>query len=58
MSLAQLRMTQGRLDDARQGLVRVYDRFTEGFETSDLLAARKMLDLLSAQQPARSELLC
>jgi len=42
-------MTQGRLDDARQGLVRVYDRFTEGFETSDLRAARKMLDLLSAQ---------
>jgi predicted ATPase len=58
MSLAQLRMTQGRLDDARQGLVRVYDRFTEGCETSDLRAARKMLDLLSAQQPARSELLC
>jgi predicted ATPase len=57
MSLAQLRMTQGRLDDARQGLVRVYDRFTEGFETSDLRAARKMLDLLSAQQPARLELL-
>jgi predicted ATPase len=48
ISLAQLRMTQGRLDDARQALVQVYDRFTEGFETPDLRAAKKMLDELSA----------
>ena len=48
ISLAQLRMTQGRLDDARQALVQVYNRFTEGVETSDLRAARKMLDELSA----------
>jgi predicted ATPase len=48
ISLAQLRMMQGRLDDARQALVQVYDRFTESFETSDLRAARKMLDELPA----------
>jgi predicted ATPase/DNA-binding winged helix-turn-helix (wHTH) protein len=49
ISLAQLRMTQGRLDDARQALARVYDQFSEGFETSDLRAARKVLDVLPAQ---------
>jgi predicted ATPase len=44
ISLAQLRMTQGRSDDAQQALAPVYDRFTEGFETSNLRTARRMLD--------------
>jgi len=43
LSLARLRKTQGREDDARQLLVPVCDRFTEGFDTPDLRAARALL---------------
>jgi predicted ATPase/DNA-binding winged helix-turn-helix (wHTH) protein len=45
-SLARLRVTQGRGDAARQILAPVYDRFTEGFETADLKAAKALLDTL------------
>ena len=44
LSLARLRMAEGRQDDARQLLAAVYDRFTEGFDTPDLRAARALLD--------------
>ena len=43
LSLARLRMTQGRHDEVRQLLAPVYDRFTEGFDTPDLRAARALL---------------
>ena len=46
LSLARLRAKQGRGDEARQLLAQVYDRFTEGFETPDLRAARAFLDEL------------
>jgi predicted ATPase len=39
-------MIQDRQDDARQTLLPVYERFTEGFETADLRAAREMLEAL------------
>jgi predicted ATPase len=45
-SLARLRMAQDRKQDARQILAPLYDRFTEGFDTADLRAARALLDLL------------
>jgi predicted ATPase len=44
LSLARLRVTQGRHNEARQTLASVYDRFTEGFATSDLRAAKALLD--------------
>ena len=44
MSHARLRVTQGRHDEVRSVLKPVYDRFSEGFETADLRAARAMLD--------------
>jgi predicted ATPase len=40
LSLARLRVTEGRRSSARQILAPVYDRFTEGFGTADLRAAR------------------
>jgi predicted ATPase/DNA-binding winged helix-turn-helix (wHTH) protein len=43
-SLAGLKARQGRHDEARQILAPVYDRFTEGFETTDLRSARAMLE--------------
>jgi tetratricopeptide (TPR) repeat protein len=43
VSLARLRMTQGRHDEVRQFLAPVYDRFTEGFDTPVLRAARTLL---------------
>jgi len=46
LSLARLHVTQRRHDEARQILTPVYDRFTEGYGTADLRAARGMLDAL------------
>jgi predicted ATPase/DNA-binding winged helix-turn-helix (wHTH) protein len=46
LSLARLRVTQGRHDAARGILTPIYDRFTEGFGTADLRAARGMLEAL------------
>ena len=43
VSLANLRVRQGREEDASQLLAPVYERFTEGFEAADLLAARTIL---------------
>lgn len=44
LSFAHLRAAQGRRDEAKQILAPVYDRFTEGFDTVDLLAAKLLLD--------------
>jgi predicted ATPase len=46
-SLTRLWRDQARNDEARQLLVPVYDRFTEGFATADLKAAKALLDDLS-----------
>jgi predicted ATPase/DNA-binding winged helix-turn-helix (wHTH) protein len=43
-SLAQVRQDRGGTSRARAQLADVYGRFTEGFETADLLAARRVLD--------------
>jgi tetratricopeptide (TPR) repeat protein len=43
-SVARLRVSQGRRHEARAPLASVYDRFTEGFATADLQAARTMLE--------------
>ncbi len=55
ISHACLRMRQDRPADARQELADMYSRFTEGFQTADLLAARAMLETLSVPEPPRSE---
>jgi len=44
LSLARLRVSQGRRRDTRAPLASVYDRFTEGFATADLQAARTLLE--------------
>jgi hypothetical protein len=43
-SLARLLCRRGRSADAIACLQPVYDRFTEGFETADLIAAKQLLD--------------
>jgi len=45
--LARLWCSQRKLDAARDLLTPVYDWFTEGFETADLIEARKLLDELA-----------
>ena len=45
-SLARLLQGQGRSSEAIALLQPVYDRFTEGFETADLKAAKGLLDAL------------
>jgi predicted ATPase len=44
LSLARLRVSQGRHHEARAPLAAVYDRFAEGFATADLQAARTLLE--------------
>jgi predicted ATPase len=46
LSVARLRVSQGRRHEARAPLASVYDRFTEGFATADLQAARTLLEEL------------
>jgi predicted ATPase len=46
--LARLWQEQGRFQEARQMLANIYDWFTEGFDTPDLLEARALLDELSS----------
>jgi len=48
MSLASLWRSQGKADEAEALLRPVYDWFTEGFETADLVDARALLDSLSS----------
>ena len=49
-SLARLRRDQYRSADAIACLQPVYDRFTEGFATADLVAAKKLLDELDVAE--------
>jgi hypothetical protein len=44
LSLARLRVSQGRHHEARAPLASVYDQFTEGFATADTQAARALLE--------------
>jgi tetratricopeptide (TPR) repeat protein len=46
-SLARYLRDQGRNDEARESLAPVYDWFTEGFDTPDLVDARTLRDELS-----------
>src|SRR5262249_35562763 len=47
MSLARLWQRQGRRDDARAALTAVYETWTEGFTTPDLVDARGLLESLA-----------
>jgi predicted ATPase len=47
-SLARLRRDQGRRDEARDLLARVYGWFTEGFETPDLKEAKALLEAIES----------
>jgi class 3 adenylate cyclase/predicted ATPase len=48
MSLARLLAKQGRRDEARTSLTDIYNWFTEGFDTADLIDAKVLLDQLSS----------
>ncbi len=54
-SLARLRVSEDRQDDARQILAPVYERFAEGFETADLRCAKAMLDALPGHRTGISQ---
>ena len=49
MSLSRLWQRQGKRAKARPLLAEVYNWFTEGFDTSDLQEARRLLDALMHQ---------
>jgi predicted ATPase/DNA-binding SARP family transcriptional activator len=44
VSLCQLRQQQGKGEDGREILARIYNTFTEGFDTPDLMGAKALLD--------------
>ncbi len=46
MSLARLRLRQGRREEARSALATIHDTYTEGFMTPDLVAAKALLKSL------------
>ncbi|MGD0291385.1 MAG: hypothetical protein ABSC63_17270 [Candidatus Binataceae bacterium] len=46
MSLARLLAQRGRRDEARARLAEIYNWFTEGFDTADLIDAKALLDEL------------
>jgi predicted ATPase len=46
-SLSRSWKNQGRTEEARDLLQPVYTRFTEGFETTDLIKAQNLLDELT-----------
>lgn len=48
ITMARLRVSQGRSQEAREMLSKIYDRFTEGFQTQDLKAAAALLAQLGA----------
>jgi predicted ATPase len=47
MSLARLLAKQGRRDEARTMLAEIYNWFTEGFDTADLIDAKALLEELN-----------
>ena len=49
LSLCRLRVTQRRGDEGRRELASLYGRFTEGFATTDLVAAKQLLDELGTR---------
>ena len=44
LDLDRLLQSQGRADEGRQVLAELYDRFEEGFDTPDLVEARRLLE--------------
>jgi predicted ATPase len=48
MSMARLWRDQGKQDEARDLLARVYGWFTQGFDTLDLKEAKALLDALGS----------
>jgi class 3 adenylate cyclase/tetratricopeptide (TPR) repeat protein len=48
ISLARLLASQGRREEARAMLAGIYNWFTEGFDTPDLIDAKALLDRLSS----------
>ena len=47
MSLARLQRDQGRIREAHDLFSSVYSRFSEGFSTANLLAAKQLLNELA-----------
>jgi len=54
--LARLWCDQGRPAEGMALLQPVYDRFTEGFDTTDLKAAKALLDLLAEPNPLQGRI--
>jgi predicted ATPase len=56
LSLARLWQREGRCEEARAALARIYGTYTEGFTTPDLVDAEALLKILSATSDAAVEI--
>jgi predicted ATPase len=54
ISLARLRTASGRSDQALELLNSIYSRFSEGFQTVDLVSAARLLDELRSRTSSDS----
>ena len=54
MSMARLWRHQGKRNEARDLLTPIYNWFTEGFDTPDLIEAKALLDLLASTRSTSS----
>ncbi len=52
MSLARLRWRAGRAGEARDLLAATYEKFNEGFDTGDLIRARRLMADLQSESPS------
>jgi predicted ATPase len=57
-SMARFWREQARSDEAIALLTPIYDRFTEGFDTADLTAAKALIEDLRKRPPARQSRGC
>jgi predicted ATPase len=48
VSLCRLWQQQGKVEEARRRLAAIYEWFTEGFDTPDLIEAKALLEELSS----------
>jgi predicted ATPase len=54
LSLAKNVRAEGKTNEAHELTASVYSRFSEGFDTHDLVAARELLEQLTPQEEART----
>ena len=51
MSIARLRISQARISEGLELIIKLHSCFSEGFETKDLLEAKQLIDEMTSSTP-------